>query len=81
MKALAAFQKVSVPVDVLLAAIASQKKSPQWQKDNGQFIPHPATWLNGQRWEDQPFVEQQSGKRELDEDERRCIERMLGGMQ
>lgn len=26
--------------------------SVQWTKDNGQFIPHPATWLNQKRWED-----------------------------
>lgn len=24
-----------------------------WVKDEGQFIPHPATWLNGKRWEDE----------------------------
>ena len=24
-----------------------------WVKDGGQFIPHPATWLNGKRWEDE----------------------------
>ncbi len=23
-----------------------------WQKDNGQFIPYPATWLNAKGWED-----------------------------
>ncbi len=28
----------------------------QWMKDNGQrgFIPHPATYLNQRRWEDEP---------------------------
>jgi hypothetical protein len=52
-KAEAAFLKVTVGIDVLLAAIEEQKKSTQWTKDNGQFIPHPATWLNGKRWEDQ----------------------------
>lgn len=25
-----------------------------WQKDGGQFIPNPATFLNGRRWEDEP---------------------------
>jgi len=34
-------------------AIADQRRWPQWVKDGGQFIPHPATWLNGRRWEDQ----------------------------
>ena len=51
-KAFDAFKKASVPLDVLLEAIKKQKKSAQWAKDNGQFIPYPATWLNGKRWED-----------------------------
>lgn len=27
-------------------------RNPQWKRDNGQFIPHPATWLNQGRWDD-----------------------------
>ena len=34
-------------------ALAKQKISPDWLKNDGQFIPHPATWLNGKRWEDE----------------------------
>ena len=52
-KALAAFAKVEVPLQVLLDALDKQVRSPQWKKDNGEFIPHPATWLNGKRWEDE----------------------------
>lgn len=52
-KARAAFEKVTAPLDILLEALEQHKKSSQWCKDNGQFIPHPATWLNGKRWEDQ----------------------------
>lgn len=37
----------------MLKAIEVQKKSDQWQRDNGQYIPYPATWLNGRRWEDE----------------------------
>ncbi len=37
---------------VILNALERQKQSVQWLKDNGQFIPYPATWLNGRRWED-----------------------------
>jgi hypothetical protein len=55
-KARQAFEKVAVSLDTLLAAIERQKKSTQWCKDGGQFIPHPATWLNGKRWEDQLAV-------------------------
>lgn len=51
-----AFDKVKVPVDVLVAAIAQQKRSQQWQKENGRFIPNPATWLNQGRWEDDVSV-------------------------
>ena len=50
-----AFAKVlanGVTIDTLLAAIDRQKRSQQWQKDSGQFIPHPATWLNQERWTD-----------------------------
>lgn len=36
----------------ILSALEQQKKSAQWQKDDGQFIPYPTTWLNGRRWED-----------------------------
>jgi|GEM_PF-1023015 hypothetical protein len=38
----------------MILAIQAQRASPQWQKDGGQFIPLPSTWLNGRRWEDQP---------------------------
>ena len=52
-KARAAFAKVTEPVEILLDAIEDHKKSAQWEKDGGQFIPHAATWLNGKRWLDQ----------------------------
>lgn len=34
-------------------ALTAQKKSSQWTKNNGQYIPMPSTWLNGKRWEDE----------------------------
>lgn len=37
----------------MLTALESQKKSEQWTKDNGKFIPHPYTWLNQGRWQDE----------------------------
>lgn len=49
------------PDDALLSemvkAVETQKRSDQWQKDNGQYIPNPATWLNQKRWEDEPGIE------------------------
>lgn len=47
-----AFSKISVPVETLIEAVHRQKNSVQWQKDGGQYIPNPATWLNQKRWED-----------------------------
>lgn len=37
----------------ILAAVKSQSACDQWTKDGGKFIPHPATWLNNARWEDE----------------------------
>jgi len=36
----------------MLAAIEQQKRGRQWQRESGQFIPHPKTWLHQQRWLD-----------------------------
>lgn len=36
----------------ILSTLAWQKKSDQWRES--KFIPHPATYLNQRRWEDQP---------------------------
>ena len=44
----------------MMAALERQKRSPRWLKDNGEYIPHPATWINGERWKDQPPAEAQS---------------------
>lgn len=52
--ALRAWAKNGRPeLPVVLAAVEAQKRSEQWQKEGGKFIPHPATWLNGRRWEDE----------------------------
>ena len=48
------FDKLKVDDDLLkkmIHAIEQQKRSEQWK--NPQYIPHPSTWLNGERWEDE----------------------------
>lgn len=37
----------------MIAAVNEQARSAQWLKDGGQFIPHPRTWLNQGRWQDE----------------------------
>ncbi len=49
-----AFRKINPNLmETILSALDKAKKSSSWQKDGGQFIPNPATWLNGKRWEDE----------------------------
>ena len=62
-KAEDAFRKIN-PDDSLLEkmlnSIDKQRDSPQWKENGGQFIPHPTTWLNGKRWEDEVRTEQKT---------------------
>jgi hypothetical protein len=37
----------------LLTAVKAACKTEAWMKDGGKYIPHPATWLRGERWEDE----------------------------
>jgi hypothetical protein len=48
------------PVADIIQSIEKAKKSVQWTKENGQFIPHPSTWLNQGRWADQMAVSKPS---------------------
>ena len=41
-------------LQTILKAIERARATEQWRKDGGQYIPHPATWLNERRWEDEP---------------------------
>ena len=52
----------SLPViDAVLSAIETAKVSKDWCKNNGQFIPHPTTWINRGGWDDETQVEGQGG--------------------
>lgn len=37
----------------MMKALKVQKKSNSWNKENGKYIQNPASWLNGNRWEDE----------------------------
>lgn len=50
-----AWLKLKVDDDLLLIILAALKNQIAGWTDQ-KFIPHPATWLNGKRWEDQSVV-------------------------
>lgn len=50
--ALRAWKKIKPgEIETLMAGLIQQCKT-IFLKDDGKFIPHPATWLNNRRWED-----------------------------
>ena len=55
----------------IISAIEKAKKTADWQKDNGQFIPYPSTWLNSKGWLDEiPEETNEKGFPERDYEEK-----------
>lgn len=55
-KALAAWLKIAPDAklnDAIIKGLQKYLTCEQWVKDDGRFIPHPTTWLNGERWLDE----------------------------
>lgn len=52
--ALAAWKRIS-PAEhpEILRGIENWKRSDQWMRDGGQYIPLPSTFLQGERWTDE----------------------------
>jgi len=51
------------PIDDLVEIVEKNKRlNKQWLKDGGQFIPHPATWLNAGQWLDELEADSSSRK-------------------
>lgn len=44
---------------VMEVALKRDMASPEWNEDGGAYRPHPASWLNGRRWEDSHDVQAQ----------------------
>lgn len=42
----------SMLVETIMLALAAQAVSEDWVKEAGKFVPHPASWIRGKRWED-----------------------------
>lgn len=53
-----AFERLAPDADLvarMLETLAWQRRTPQWLENGGVFIPHLATWLNQERYDDEPF--------------------------
>lgn len=38
---------------IISSVVEHHSRDPAWKRDGGQYIPHPATYLNQKRWEDE----------------------------
>lgn len=54
-------------VKIIVQAVEIAKLTDEWQRDNGQYIPYPASWLNSARWEDQHKVDLPPSTEPLDD--------------
>lgn len=70
----------------IMSALQVHKTTADWTKDGGKWIPHPTTWINGERWEDEIQIESGESKKakeaklkRLEELEAKERERMKGG--
>lgn len=62
-------------VNKMIDKINLLKETEQWQKNDGQFIPYPASWLNSKGWED----EINQDNKMLEEDIHDRARRIFGG--
>ncbi|MGI1659408.1 MAG: DUF4373 domain-containing protein [Desulfitobacterium sp.] len=54
--ALKSWKRIKTTADLhdrIMKAVEAAKKTDQWQRESGRYIPNPATWLNQGRWDDE----------------------------
>lgn len=64
-----------VHIDRILRGLDWWLTSDQWEKENGTYVPHPATWLNQRRWE--AAEDQIVAQREQESNQRRAAGRTV----
>ena len=47
-----------------MQAVDAQKRSDQWRRENGRYIPNPSTWLNGGYWDNEEVNEGAENQRD-----------------
>jgi alkylhydroperoxidase/carboxymuconolactone decarboxylase family protein YurZ len=45
-------ESIRPDLQTIIQAVEAACKTEQWMRGGGQFIPYPATWIRGERWED-----------------------------
>lgn len=40
-------------ITTVINAVTSACKTESWMQGGGKYIPHPATWIRGERWDDE----------------------------
>jgi len=55
LKAWSKLKDIRIVLGLILEALRWQRTSDQWTKDGGQYVPNPATYLNQERWLDEPI--------------------------
>jgi hypothetical protein len=49
-----AWRQMHPPLQGVQEALQRARTDPEWVKEGGQYIPHPATWLRAKGWLDEP---------------------------
>lgn len=52
-KAFAKLKMDDTLMDKVMGGLFRAMESEEWTKENGKFVPFPATWINQRRWEDE----------------------------
>lgn len=76
-----AFDRACRRADPQVILAAWKKQNEQWRKDGAdkRYVPHPATWLNGDRWEDEMISMGDNGKADPPDDLVHRKVEMIGG--
>jgi hypothetical protein len=64
-KALAEWKKLNPSpelIEKIMAALEAQKRSHEWTKEGGKYIPHAHNWIKDRRWEDEVKPDHDPGR-------------------
>ena len=77
LKAKQAYIGCAMEADKILDGLRRQLSCDQWKRDNGRYVPLPATWLNQRRWEDEGSAPPEPTARRPDAEEILAVRRLM----